>query len=369
MFTLETESTNSLITFLAKGIFSFIKSTVSSAFPAKSNVVESTLLTWGSLSSALFKTSKILSATVTPSSNILFIGFTIFESKLFNIFEDILLISLLIVSIPFNLSKLGFSPLDNWFLTLSSPLIVVFKLELILFSWLIILWSELLGVNLLNLVKNSLKVCDVVYKLESLLDKLSINSGVFSYPLFIAFIKSFTPVEADDDTLFNICKSFFIIGVISLILDFVSFKNDFTSLDKEIEFFKVVCILGISFCNCLTISDIWVLASEAKLTVVSIFLNLLWTWRNVFSTFTNLGNSFSRLTPMSLSVSNTTVLTVFITVWFIWSWIVEAPLSVILGAIAFIFSLTVYIMSAFLTSLLTKDVKLFEKLGGISIVA
>ena len=85
---------NSFTIFLAIGIFSFIKSTVSFALPENSKAVPSILLTLGSFSSALFKTSKTLLATVKPWSNILFIGLTIFESKLFNIFDVILLISL-----------------------------------------------------------------------------------------------------------------------------------------------------------------------------------------------------------------------------------------------------------------------------------
>ena len=77
----------------------------------KFNVVSNISSTAGSFFSALFNNSITLSATLNPSSIILFIGTCIFESKLFNKDDVIVFISLTTFNKLFKFVKGGVWPL------------------------------------------------------------------------------------------------------------------------------------------------------------------------------------------------------------------------------------------------------------------
>ena len=79
-----------------------------------------------------------------------------------------MLISLVTFSIPFKLDKDGFWPLAIWSFTVFNPLIAVSNLVLMLCNCAIASFSELPGVILSSLTKNSVKVFDVEDKLDSL---------------------------------------------------------------------------------------------------------------------------------------------------------------------------------------------------------
>ena len=82
-----------------------------------------------------------------------------------------------------------------------------------------------------------------------------------------------------------------------------------------------------------------------------------------------MGRFSSNDIPRSFKVSKTASLAIFTTVLLTCNCIVDAPFSVILGAIAFIFSFTVYTISALFISLLNTDIMFFEKSFVISIDA
>ena len=88
----------------AKGSLSLINDILSCAFPESFREVVSISSTFGSFASALSKTVIISFATFILFANILFIGFDIFESKLFKIFK-------LILPIPFDRLKTLFKAL------------------------------------------------------------------------------------------------------------------------------------------------------------------------------------------------------------------------------------------------------------------
>ena len=220
-----------------------------------------------------------------------------------------------------------------------------------------------------NFSKNLVKVFVLDAKSDNLVDKLSISWGADSEPLFIASIKSETAFLAFDDISDINPKSFFRIGESWLNPVFESFKKLFISDDKFLELVIVSFIRGISFCMSLIISDTLSVASTAVSTTLSISLNLPCTSTKLFSKVDSLGNCFSISIPASLNAFKTTSLTVLTTVWFTSFWIVVAPLLVILGAIAFIFSFTVYIIVPFFISLETKEAKFSEKFEGISMYA
>ena len=146
-------------------------------------------------------------------------------------------------------------------------------------------------------------------------------------------------------------------------------KNELASEDKSDAVVIVFSIKGIFLFKLFITPFIFSIDSEPYFTVLSIVANLFLTSIRDVSIFVNFGNSSCNFTPVSFSKVNAISPTVFINSLFTWLWIDEAPLSVILGAIAFIFSFTEYIILAFVVFLDKIDAKSSEKLLGISIVA
>ena len=258
----------------AKGSLSLINDILSCAFPESFREVVSISSTFGSFASALSKTVIISFATFILFANILFIGFDIFESKLFKIFK-------LILPIPFDRLKTLFKALidgccpDITLFLISFNVDIEESILLLESSRLSITSSNLLfDVSWFNLVKKSTKVSFKDCKLESFSDKLSINLGTSSLPLFTASIKFNVREEAEDERSTIKFKSDLIRGESSSKLSFVSSKNFFKSLDNSFVSFRVFLIVGKSDLISLTVSDNFEVASEAKSTVLFIWSNL-----------------------------------------------------------------------------------------------
>ncbi len=280
-------------------------------------------------------------ATLTPPSNMLFIGFKISLSKLFSKSVPREPISSHIFLRLFKESIEGFWPLAICPLISFTVLIALSIFEFIFSNLFITFVNECKLDSSSSFLTKSSRVWFKDFVLDSLLLILSSILFASSLPLLTAFTKSDVRVEADDDISTIKFRSDLISGAILFTLLLVSCKNPLISLERFLVSLIVFFIVGKSFFTPFTVSFNLDVALDAVFIVLSMLENFPCRSLSEFSTFDNLGSSFSNPTPISFENPNIISLTVLTTVWLTWSWIVEAPFSVIFGAIALIFSFTV----------------------------